>query len=99
MTAWIPKNHHEACMRAAARRRQVAERRAKAAARRRRVAELMTVFGTGYGAQAKIARELGVHKTTISRDFRVLLVKIEPGEPCPLCGHGSENSSPPGSAE
>ena len=63
----------EACRRANGRRHYNVQSQLKAEQRRGRVAELLTVYGYGYGAQAAIARRLGVHRSTVCRDVHELL--------------------------
>lgn len=57
------------CKRAAGRRQYNAKRRAEARARYRLVLEaIMPPDGRKRGSQAQLARTLGVHRSTISRD-------------------------------
>jgi hypothetical protein len=44
---------------------------------------LVASFGFKYGVQALIAAHLGVHESTISRDFRILFPLMTT---CPTCG-------------
>lgn len=56
--------------------------------RRRKVGELLFTNGLDpfkYGIGARIARELGVHRSTICRDIRWWVQQIRPGKPCPFC--------------
>jgi hypothetical protein len=72
----------EAAARAAGRRRYNALRRDRAQYRRIQVAELLLSGGWNYGAQARIAEELGVSDATISRDLKAIF----PGAiQCPVC--------------
>ncbi len=76
----------EAHARYLGRRRYNALRRDQAALRRHRVAELLGEVGyLQPGVQARIARHLGVHRSTISRDVRALLRGL-PAPTCPCCG-------------
>jgi hypothetical protein len=58
-------------------------RRLQRAERRFRVMELLARYGMDRGVQARIARELGVSRVTISRDGAALLFDHTP---CPMCG-------------
>jgi IS30 family transposase len=51
--------------------------------RRVEVEELFAAYGFAYDARARIARELGVNRSTISRDVRRLWAPK--GETCPTC--------------
>jgi hypothetical protein len=75
----------EVCRRAAGRRHYNSVRRFAAALRRREVARLLSVEGglTQRGSQARIAQQLGVSRSTISRDLAFLLQR---SRPCPCCG-------------
>lgn len=57
--------------------------------RRKQVAEMLLHYGSlfDHGLRTKIARELGVHRSTISRDIKALVEMASPWKPCPLCGH------------
>jgi len=57
----------------------------KALERQYQVAQLMSRYGLGYGSGVKMARELGVSESTISRDLRAILT-ITNGVRCPCCG-------------
>jgi hypothetical protein len=72
------------CKRSAGRRRYNAWRTFKKEYRRKQVAELLAQYGLlDHGVQARMARELGVHKSVISRDVQFLLTqRVE----CPCCG-------------
>jgi hypothetical protein len=80
-----PTSWEEVCRRAAGRRHYNGVRRVLALARRREVARLLRVKGglTTRGTQAAVARELGVSRSTISRDVAYLLRQ---SRPCPCCG-------------
>jgi hypothetical protein len=75
----------EVCRRAAGRRHYNGVRRVRALLRRREVARLLLVKGglTTRGTQAALARELGVSRSTISRDVAYLLRQ---SRPCRCCG-------------
>jgi hypothetical protein len=67
--------------RAGGRRAHNARRRFQRDFRRTRVAELLKRYGPWTaGVRVRIARELGVHKSTITRDAQALL------RLCPVCG-------------
>lgn len=75
-----------ACRRASGRRHYNSIRQCRRVLRRREVARLIGHYGMTHGAQAQIARALGVHRSTICRDFAAILKRLNEGEPCPLCG-------------
>ncbi len=62
----------EACRRAGGRRLYNQWRQFKAELRRGQVVELLGVYGLGYGAQARVARQLGVSRSIVCRDVRAL---------------------------
>jgi hypothetical protein len=69
-----PLSFDRICHRAGGRRHYNAVRQFRALARRLKVLELADRFGLFLrGAQARIARELGVHRSTVCRDLKVLL--------------------------
>jgi len=77
----------EAHARYLGRRRYNSLRRDQAAMRRIEVAELIVAAG-GFlvpGVRSRIARHLGVHRSTVSRDVRALLRGL-PAPACPCCG-------------
>ena len=43
----------------------------------------------GWGMQAEIARRLGVHRSTVSRDMAHSLREVQALRPCPSCGRES----------
>jgi hypothetical protein len=51
--------------------------------RRVEVERLFAEYGFARGARARIARELGVNRSTVSRDVRTLWAPE--GETCPTC--------------
>jgi hypothetical protein len=62
----------------------IAWRRLRAEDRRQRLLELiLEVGGLAWGAQTQLARRLGVHQSTVSRDLKTLLAR---DPPCPTCG-------------
>ena len=88
--------------RAAGRRRYNAVRKTLAAERRVKVLRLaLELSGSfdkhksaerpmggwiGWGLQAEIARRLGVHRSTVTRDLQASLRKEQALKPCPGCG-------------
>ena len=73
----------EAAARAGGRRRYNEVRRVRAQYRRIQVAERLLSYGWTYGAQARIAEELGVSDATISRDLKAIFPRAIL---CPVCG-------------
>jgi hypothetical protein len=68
------------CRRAAGRNRYHALRRFQSAQRRGKVVRLLGKYGLGrYGVLSLIARELCVHRSTISRDVAILLAEVRDG--------------------
>jgi hypothetical protein len=79
-----PVSGDEAHARAAGRRLYNSVRHAQAMVRAGEVVPLLNERGFGRGVQAQIARELGVHRSTVSRD---LMRALSPdGQPCRTCG-------------
>lgn len=74
----------EANRRAAGRRHYNAMRRFNGDLRRVEVGKLITAYGLGRGVKARIARELGVHPSTISRDLREMWGSPD-GQTCETC--------------
>jgi DNA invertase Pin-like site-specific DNA recombinase len=72
--AWAaPTGRDEVCRRASGRRHYNAVRRFRAVFRRLQVVRLLGAYGlTRRGSQAKIARELGVSRSTVCRDMAFL---------------------------
>ena len=64
------------CRRAGGRRHYNAGRQLQVLLRRNQVAKLFGVYGFEHGAQAAIARQLGVHRSTICRDISALLAQV-----------------------
>src|ERR1700683_1124237 len=83
--AWSdPVSTDEAHARAAGRRLYNGVRHAQAMVRAGEVIRLLNERGFGRGVQAQIARELGVHRSTVSRD--VMRALSPDGQPCRTCG-------------
>jgi hypothetical protein len=78
-----PTTWEEVCKRVRGRTRINAWRKHVAALRRRQVLDLLLRYGWKYGTQSLIAAQLGVHKSTISRDIRHLFPLLTE---CPTCG-------------
>jgi hypothetical protein len=79
-----PTDWETVCRRNAGRRHYNNFRRLRRTWRRMRVAELLCKYGLlTHGARARIARELGVHKSVVTRDVQALL---HTHAPCPCCG-------------
>lgn len=81
---WAPTTPEAAARRAGGRRRYNRERQEGAFLRRYQVAELLDRYGLDRGAQSRMAEELGVHRSTISRDLDWLLEGKR--KPCQTCG-------------
>jgi hypothetical protein len=80
---------HEMQRRAGGRRGLNAVRQFRADLRRLEVSRRLRAYGLlRRGAQARIARELGVSEATISRDVAVLMGTAPRAGRCPLCGRG-----------
>ncbi|GEM_PF-1968971 len=95
-SAWsLPTDPETVKRRAAGRRHYNAWRKHKAMYRRwvlvLETANHLGVSVLNHGAQAKIARKLGVSRSTICRDVQAILASWHEEEhkrkPCPLCGH------------
>lgn len=84
--AWTaPTTPDAVARRAGGRRRYNALRQQKAHYRRTILRELLFAKGKLFepGIQARLARDLGVSRSTICRDMKALLCE---GHPCPCCG-------------
>jgi hypothetical protein len=57
------------------RRRYNAMRSFQREARRAAVSRLLLLYGSDRGVQSRVARELGVHRSTVSRDVRAMELK------------------------
>jgi hypothetical protein len=78
-----PRNWDEVCRRHAARKRWNSLRRFLADQRRQRLLTLvLEIGGLERGAQASIARALGVHRSTISKDLKRILPLAQVCEGC-----------------
>ncbi len=78
-----PTDWETVCKRNRGRARYNSLRRLQARLRQREVLQLVARFGWTYGVQSRIAAYLGVSKSTISRDFRVVFPLTTT---CPTCG-------------
>jgi hypothetical protein len=78
-----PTSWAEVKKRAAGRYRHNALRRFQAQLRRKEVLNLLHRWGWGAGIQSQIAAHLGVHKSTICRDLKVIMPLLDA---CPACG-------------
>lgn len=65
--------HDEAARRAAGRRRINAQRYREAERRRDQVVRMVQVYGLAHGVRQRIANELDVHRSTISRDIQAAI--------------------------
>ena len=84
-----PTSRDEAHRRASGRRHYNSWRRFRAAYRRRQLIDVALQLRLGFfgwGAQAAIARALGVNRSTIHRDVRRIMSTCKIGQPCPVCG-------------
>lgn len=83
-SSWsAPTSTSEVHRRAGGRRKYNSVRRFKADLRRIEVEKLFAEYAFARGAQARIARELGVNRSTVSRDIRRLWAPE--GEVCSKC--------------
>ena len=92
--AWSEStSRDEVCRRAAGRRHYNSVRRFRATARRAEVMRLLCVQGSMFerGTQARLARQLGVSRSTVCRDMAFLM---RLGRPCPHCGAFSTPPEP-----
>lgn len=87
---WIPTTQAEVIARARGRRRYNSERHDRGIIRRAEMMRLFVEYGGGRGTLARIARELGVHPSTITRDFKEAVWVHE--QPCPTCGTVLDNN-------
>jgi IS30 family transposase len=67
-----PTDPRNAARRAGGRRRYNATRQFLAAERRLKVARLVHEYGNDWGVRARIAQELGVHRSTVTRDIQAI---------------------------
>ena len=83
-SSWsAPTSTSEVRRRAGGRRKYNSVRRFKADLRRVEVEKLFAAYGFTRGARARIARELGVNRSTVSRDIRRLWAPG--GQTCDTC--------------
>lgn len=82
-TSWAPTTPEAAARRAGGRRRYNAGRHEDMLLRRYRLANLLDEFGLDRGAQSRMAEELGVNRSTISRDIVAVLGSRTTA--CPTC--------------
>jgi hypothetical protein len=87
-----PTSHNDVARRNAGRRRYNAYRQREAAARRLLLATFANGLGINlfdWGAQAELARALGHHRSTISRDITIILDTLNhnPRSSCRICWH------------
>jgi len=77
----------EANRRAAGRRKYNAHRQFVALIRRKRVAALAWQYGLEKrGSRTRIAEELEVHRSTVSKDIKAILEEMMKTRDCPTCG-------------
>lgn len=86
-----PTTRAEVIARANGRRAYNSRRQRMAVLRRAEMLRLFNQYGTGYGVRARIARELGVARSTITRDFREAVWLHQ--QPCPTCGTVLDNKA------
>lgn len=79
-----PTTNIEANRRAGGRAAYNAHRSQMATLRRISVMEGLQRYGTGRGVRARLATELGVHPSTLTRDVQILFRAER--RPCPTCG-------------
>lgn len=79
-----PTSTAEAHGRASGRRKYNALRQFNADLRRIEVGKLLTEYGFIRGTNARIAKDLGVHASTVTRDLRRIL-NPDDGRACPVC--------------
>jgi hypothetical protein len=89
----LPVSNDEAYRRASGRRRYNAHRQLQAAARRDHLIYLWSASLDdggpglfGWGVKAAMARELGVSRSTVTRDFQKIFSQWQT-RPCPTCDH------------
>lgn len=80
-TTWSDSTtNHEAFSRASGRRQYNAQRQHIAAMRQAEVFRRAMAYGYVPGTKARIARELGVHRSTVTRDFRAAIRRLNDEE-------------------
>jgi Trp operon repressor len=77
----------QVCRRAGGRRKYLALQRERAIMRRKKMVELLGRTGFGHGAQAELARLLGVSAATICRDMKAINIHYTK---CQYCGELTE---------
>ena len=77
--------HVQAARRVAGRRRINSKRHREAERRRDQVVRMVDVYGLEHGVRQRIADELGVHRSTISRDIQAAI--YAPRETLPPTPH------------
>jgi predicted RNA-binding Zn-ribbon protein involved in translation (DUF1610 family) len=86
---WTPTDWEGICKRNAGRRRYNSVRKLRAMFRRNDVATVAARHGLMFyqhGAQARIARELKVSRSTVCRDVAAIMAEARAKHACPLCG-------------
>lgn len=83
-SSWPGITPEAAARRAGGRRRYNAERHDEMLLRRYQVAHLLEEYGVGWGAQARMAEELGVSRATVCRDIAAIFE--DRVRPCQTCG-------------
>jgi hypothetical protein len=81
---WSAATDPDTAARRAGRRRHNKLRKLAAISRSMKVLELLDTVSPGRGAKAQIARQLGVHRSTITRDIQRVL-NVARGRYCPFC--------------
>ncbi len=77
------------CLRANGRRHYNAMRQFRALMRRSEIVRLAVTKNISlfeHGAQAQLARALGVHRSTVNRDVSAIMGEARARQLCPLCG-------------
>lgn len=73
----------QVCRRAGGRRKYLALQRERAVMRRKKMVELLERTGFRHGAQAELARLLGVSEATVCRDMKAIQIHYTK---CQYCG-------------
>ena len=82
-----PTSSDEAHKRAGGRRRYNSHRQFVAFVRRQMVVALAWEFGLARrGSRSRIARAIGVHRSTVSKDIKAILAEMNEARDCPACG-------------
>ncbi len=89
-TNWTAATDFETvCLRANGRRHYNALRQFRALMRRSEIVRLAVTKNISlfeHGFQARLARELGVHRSTVNRDLWAMMREARSRDRCPLCG-------------